>query len=75
MGASFGIFAVLTLVFAGTHSEQLAKMIVIALALPQAAHFTLPVGITVNNSDLSNRGRYLGALNIFAVIPQLIDTM
>lgn len=75
MGTSFGIFAILTLIFANTHSETAAKALVVAMALPMAAHFTLPVGLTVHNSDLSNRGRYLGALNCFAVIPQLIDTL
>lgn len=75
MGVSFAIFAALALVFAGTHSEMAAKFFVVGMAFPQAAQYTLPVGLTVNNSDLTNRGRYLGALNIFAVIPQLIDTM
>lgn len=75
MGLSFGSFAVLMLIFANTHSETWAQILVVAFALPMAAHFTLPVGLTVHNSDASNRGRYLGALNCFAVIPQLIDTL
>lgn len=75
MGSSFGLYGVLLLIFAGTEKVITAQILVIAMGLPTAAEFTLPVGVTVENSDASNRGRYLGALNCFAVIPQLIDTM
>lgn len=74
MGASFTIFGAILVTFSGTHAEGLGKLVVISMGLPIAAHFTLPVGLTVENSDLGNRGRYLGALNCFAVVPQLIDT-
>eukprot|EP00177_Eucheuma_denticulatum_P005947 GFKZ01010844.1.p1 GENE.GFKZ01010844.1~~GFKZ01010844.1.p1 ORF type:complete len:298 (-),score=23.19 GFKZ01010844.1:1374-2267(-) len=75
MAASFGIFGVVVLIFAGTKSLWVAELVVVLMALPMAAHFTVPVGMTVENSGTSNRGRYLGALNCFAVIPQLIDTL
>lgn len=74
MAVSFGIFGSLLLAFSGTHVQQFAQIVVVSMALPIAAHFTLPVGLTVENSDASNRGRFLGALNCFAVVPQLIDT-
>lgn len=74
MCASFGVFGVLLMIAANTTSVRLAQSVVVSMALPIAAHFTLPVGLTVQNSDVSNRGRFLGALNCFAVMPQLIDT-
>lgn len=62
------------MLFSNTHVELFAQIVVMAMALPISAHFTLPVGLTVENSEPSNRGRYLGALNCFAVQAQLIDT-
>lgn len=74
MSISFGIFGIVLFVFSSTNVPQIGQLVVVLMALPIAAHFTLPVGLTVENSASSNRGRYLGALNCFAVIPQLIDT-
>lgn len=74
MGASFGFFGILLMTLAGTSEKSLGEVVVVLMALPIAAHFTLPVGLTVENSNPYNRGRYLGALNCFAVIPQIIDT-
>ena len=74
MGFSFGLFGLLLLTFSGTDVQRIGQAVVVFMALPIAAHFTLPVGLTVENSEASNRGRYLGALNCFAVVPQLIDT-
>lgn len=74
MSASFGIFGILLMVFSNTHVQLFGQIVVISMALPIAAHFTLPVGLTVENSEPHNRGRYLGALNCFAVQAQLIDT-
>lgn len=74
MSISFGLFGAVLFVSSGTHISKIGQLVVVLMGLPIAAHFTLPVGLTVENSDSSNRGRYLGALNCFAVIPQLIDT-
>lgn len=71
----FGIFGVLVAIFSGTNSTPVGFAIIVVLALPMASLFTIPAGITLQNSDKSNTGRYLGALNCFAVIPQLIDTL
>lgn len=75
MAGAFGSFSIMTLILAGTKSLLMGKLIVVMLAFPLAAHFTLPIGLLMENTDLSHRGRYLGALNCFAVIPQLIDTL
>lgn len=75
LASTFVLFSAFTMVAAGTHSALLAQVCVVLFALPQATLLTLPVGITVAKSDESSRGRFLGALNVFAVIPQLIDTM
>lgn len=75
MGCSYLAFSILLLIFSNTSSRLWAQIVVVLMAFPMAATFTLPVGVTVENSDKSNRGRYLGALNCFAVIPQLIDTL
>lgn len=74
MSTSFGIFGILLMLFSNTNDERLGRIVVMAMALPIGAHFTLPVGLTVEHSEPSNRGRYLGALNCFAVQAQLIDT-
>lgn len=74
MSLSFGVFGVLLMIFANTNARNIGQIVVYSMALPIGAHFTLPVGLTVENSDMSNRGRFLGALNCFAVVPQLIDT-
>lgn len=75
MGIAFGSFSIVTLILAGTKSLVVGKFVVVMLALPLAAHFTLPIGLLMENTDLAHRGRYLGALNCFGVIPQLIDTL
>lgn len=75
MGATFILFSTLLLAFSGTSSALWAQAVVILMGLPMAALLTIPVAITVENSDETNRGKYLGALNCFAVIPQLIDTL
>ncbi|KAI0558248.1 MFS/sugar transport protein [Gracilaria domingensis] len=74
MGLCFGVYGILLAIFNGTKSLLIGQFMVIMLAFPEAAHFTLPTGLTVEYSDDTNRGKYLGALNCFAVIPQLIDT-
>lgn len=74
MGIAFGVFGLLLAVGSGTNSVLFAQIIVTVFGLPMSAHFTVPTGLTVEYSDASNRGGYLGALNCFAVIPQLIDT-
>lgn len=74
MALTYGTFGASIIALASTRSATVGQFVVILLGLPQAAEFTVPVGMTVAKSDASNRGRYLGSLNIFAVIPQLIDT-
>lgn len=74
MCLSFISFACVTIIFANTHNSLIAQLAVILFSLPNACLMTVPVGLTAKMSNESNRGRYLGALNIFAVIPQLIDT-
>lgn len=74
MGTSFASFGIVLLILGNTNVPAVGQLLVMAMALPIAAHFTLPVGLTVQHSEVSNRGRFLGALNCFAVIPQLIDT-
>lgn len=74
MCLGFIFFALVTMIFADTHNALIAQLSVILYSLPNACLLTLPIGLTVSMSDESNRGRYLGALNVFAVVPQLIDT-
>lgn len=74
MSVSFATFSIVMLMFANTHTRLLGQIVIFSMALPIGAHFTLPVGLTVEHSEVSNRGKYLGALNCFAVVPQLIDT-
>ena len=75
MGLCFTIFGVLALLFATTTSHLLGRVVVIALGLPTAAACTIPIGMIVERSNETNRGHLLGAMNIFVVIPQLIDTL
>lgn len=70
----FSAFSIVILIYARTNSALLAQIGVILYALPLAAILTLPIGLTMALSDETNRGRHLGALNVFAVVPQLIDT-
>lgn len=75
MGTSFFIYSLYLIFFSTTHTPWIAIVGIILWALPQATLLSVPMGMTVALSDEGNRGRYLGALNIFAVIPQLIDTV
>lgn len=74
LSVAFAVFSVAVFIFANTNVPAIAEFVVIMMAFPSAGLFSIPVGMTVELSDESNRGRYLGALNCFAVIPQLIDT-
>lgn len=74
LASTFLSFSLIIFIYAETKSEVIAQFGVILFSLPSAALLTLPVGLTVALSDETNRGRHLGALNVFAVIPQLIDT-
>lgn len=74
MGLSFLVYAIYLFLFSQTHSPLIAQIAIIMWALPQASLLSVPMGMTVALADNFNRGKYLGALNIFAVIPQLIDT-
>lgn len=75
LGLCFSAFGVVVLMFSRTHIIWIAQLTVAMMAFPMASLFTLPAGLTVQLSDGSNLGRNLGALNCFAVIPQLIDTV
>lgn len=76
MCLGFMSFAIVTLIFAGTHSVLIGQLCVILYSLPYACLMTVPIGLalTLEQSDETNCGRILGLMNIFAVIPQLIDT-
>ncbi|PXF42952.1 Sucrose transport protein SUC2 [Gracilariopsis chorda] len=74
MGVCFGTFGIFLAILSSTKSMEYGELIIVLLGFPGAAHFTLPTGLTVEYSDETNRGRHLGALNCFAVVPQLIDT-
>lgn len=75
LAVSFAVFSTFLLIFANTHTAWIAQLVVVLFGLPQATLLTLPVGLAVALSDETNRGFYLGVLNLFAVVPQLIDTM
>lgn len=70
----FICFSSLILIYANTRNAFMAQLAVVLYALPNSSLLTIPIGLTVALSDDSNRGRHLGALNVFAVVPQLIDT-
>lgn len=74
IGVCFAAYSTAIFMFAHTKVARLGELVVIMMGFPSAVLYTIPVGLTVAKSDESNRGRYLGALNCFAVIPQLIDT-
>lgn len=74
MGLCFGCFGIVLAILNNTRSMEYGELIIVLLGFPGAAHYTIPTGLTVEYSDETNRGRHLGALNCFAVIPQLIDT-
>lgn len=74
LAVAFALFSAILLAFANTNTPRIAEFVIIIMAFPAASLFSMPVGMTVELSDETNRGRYLGALNCFAVIPQLIDT-
>lgn len=71
---AFGVYGIVALALAGTHSLFWGQLMVAAYSLPMTILFTVPMAITVKKSSRMNRGKHLGALNIFAVVPQLIDT-
>lgn len=74
LGVCFAAYSASIFMFAYTEVARLGELVVVMMGLPAAVLYTIPVGLTVAKSDETNRGRYLGALNCFAVIPQLIDT-
>lgn len=74
LGAGFAVCSTCIFLLSHTTVPRLGQLVVVMIGLPSALLYTIPVGLTVSKSDESNRGRYLGALNCFAVIPQLIDT-
>lgn len=57
LGAAFGGFGVLLIFLSSTGSKLMGELVVAAMAIPMASLFTLPVAITVENSDTANRGR------------------
>lgn len=74
LSLSFFCAGIVILTFAGTTSIAFGVLVVAFLAIAMAAVFTLPVAMVVQRASDDKRGVYLGALNIFAVIPQMMDT-
>lgn len=71
---SFATYGIIVLKLAGTHNLFWGQFTVAAYSIPMIILMSLPMAITVKKSSRTNRGKHLGALNTFAVIPQLIDT-
>eukprot|EP00171_Calliarthron_tuberculosum_P004194 IDg4194t1 len=70
----FGVYGAIMLIFANTHSLRSGQFTVAAYSVPMTILLTIPMALTVKKSSRTNRGKNLGTLNIFAVVPQLIDT-
>jgi len=75
VGASFGFYGIIVVLFAGTHNVFVARGIIIAYAIPRVALSTVPMILTVQKSKPENRAKALGTLAIFCVVPQMIDTI
>ena len=71
---AFAGYGVLVFFVSGTHNLGWGQAMVAFYSIPMTVLFLVPMAITVKKSSKVNRGKHLGALNIFAVIPQLIDT-
>ncbi len=74
LATAFAGYGVFVMFIAGTHNLGWGQAMVAFYSVPMTVLFTVPMALTVKKSTKVNRGKHLGALNIFAVIPQLIDT-
>eukprot|EP00184_Porphyridium_aerugineum_P003130 CAMPEP_0184693602 /NCGR_PEP_ID=MMETSP0313-20130426/1778_1 /TAXON_ID=2792 /ORGANISM="Porphyridium aerugineum, Strain SAG 1380-2" /LENGTH=719 /DNA_ID=CAMNT_0027151715 /DNA_START=603 /DNA_END=2762 /DNA_ORIENTATION=+ len=71
---AFGVFAVLLLIGGLTRHADVASATVVFLAIPSVATNSVCIAL-VAERYADNRGTYLGMLNMFAVVPQITDTL
>lgn len=70
----FAVFAAALAALAGTKAEGAAAAVVVLAAVPFVATQTIPVAILVQRFP-ERLASNLGVLNLFCVVPQLIDTL
>lgn len=75
IGFTCALCSILVAIFGQTSNEYIAIILVVVVALPRVAQNAIPAGCILKQSDDSNRGQLVGALNLFAYFSQLIDTM
>lgn len=59
LGVCHAAYGVLLLVLSGTRSKLMGEIAVAANSFPMTTLITIPVALTVERSDASNRGRYV----------------
>lgn len=73
-GVSFAVFSVVLFVFASTSNVVVAACVIALGSVPFIVTQTIPIAIVVQRYP-DNVGSNLGVMNLFCVVPQLLDTI